>query len=149
MFTPKEITFLKTELNGYIDKAQQWLDKEDIDPARREQIESRLITTVSIVNKLEHTKAEDEEKSQLVRVLIVDDTESMRGIVKHFFSECGFKQIDVAEDGVRALSMMKRAYQEKDPYKLVISDWEMPNMTGLELLWCHGLYGETREPKNY
>ena len=58
----------------------------------------------------------------------------MRGIEKHFFSESGFIYIDVAEDGVRALTMMKKAHKEGDPYKLVISDWEMPNMTGLELL---------------
>ncbi len=134
MFTPKEIKFLKTELNTYVEKVQQRLDKPDLDESLRERIEDRLIVIVSILNKLGHAEPEKEVKSTLFRVLIVDDTESMRQINRHYFMECGFKNVDVAEEGERAFKMMKQAYKIGKPYKLVISDWEMPKMTGIELL---------------
>jgi len=134
MFTSKEVSFLRAELSAYIEKAQQVLENDQLADEKRERIENRLITTVSIVNKLQHAKPESEEKTLSVRILVVDDTESMRGIIKHFLMQCGFKRVDVAEDGLRGLALMKKAFQEGDPYKLVISDWEMPKMTGIQFL---------------
>ncbi len=62
-------------------------------------------------------------------VLIVDDYKTMLRVIRGLLAQIGFKQVDEASDGQMALSMMK---QKK--YDLVISDWNMEPMTGLDLL---------------
>lgn len=134
MFTSIEIKFLKNELSNYVDKAQMLLDKPEVEGLKRERIETKLITAVSVINKITHAMPAKEEKSPLARVLIVDDVESMRKIHRHYFMECGFKNVDLAEDGNRAFNLMEKAYAMGKPYNLIISDWEMPKVSGLELL---------------
>jgi two-component system chemotaxis response regulator CheY len=62
-------------------------------------------------------------------VLVVDDSLTVRNIVVKSLRNLGFSDVDVAEDGNLALERM-RAKQ----YGLLISDWEMPNMSGEEFL---------------
>ena len=66
-----------------------------------------------------------------MRVLIVDDSRAMRMIVGRTLRQAGFKTCAVEEagDGREAL----QAIQTSAP-DLVLSDWNMPNMTGIELL---------------
>jgi two-component system chemotaxis response regulator CheY len=66
-----------------------------------------------------------------MRILIVDDSKAMRMIVARCIRQAGFTGDEVLEatDGAHALTMLK----EHSP-NLVISDWNMPNMSGLELL---------------
>jgi two-component system chemotaxis response regulator CheY len=64
-----------------------------------------------------------------IKVLVVDDFATMRRIVKGVLKQLGFGNIIEAEDGAAALSELK-----KDKFGLVVSDWNMPNMTGLDLL---------------
>ena len=124
MFTPREVTFLKNSLRKYIEKAQQQLESLEVEGSKRLQLESRLITTVSILNKLEHTQPEPSNsvKSKEVRILIVDDVESMRKIHRHYFMECGFRVVDLAEDGQRAMFLLQKAFENEKPYDLIISD---------------------------
>ena len=58
----------------------------------------------------------------------------MRKIYLHYFLECGFKNVDLAPDGYRSFLMIKQAFEKGKAYNLVISDWEMPKVSGLELL---------------
>ncbi len=62
-------------------------------------------------------------------VLVVDDFSTMRRIVNNLLREAGFGKITEAEDGVQALHKL-----ENGIFNFVVSDWNMPNMTGLELL---------------
>ena len=62
-------------------------------------------------------------------VLIVDDAATMRRIVKGLLHELGFKNMREAVDGSTALEELKRKKAD-----LVVSDWNMPVMTGIELL---------------
>ena len=62
-------------------------------------------------------------------VLVVDDSLTVRNIVVKSLRNLGFSDVDAAEDGNLALERM-RAKQ----YGLLISDWEMPNMSGEEFL---------------
>jgi two-component system chemotaxis response regulator CheY len=62
-------------------------------------------------------------------VLIVDDYATMLRIVKNLLKQIGFENVDEATDGGRALQMMKLK-----KYGLVISDWNMQPVTGIELL---------------
>jgi two-component system, chemotaxis family, chemotaxis protein CheY len=64
-----------------------------------------------------------------MKILVVDDFSTMRRIVKNLLKQIGFENIDEAEDGQHALSRLKN-----DKYQFVVSDWNMPNMTGIELL---------------
>ncbi|MBW2037538.1 MAG: chemotaxis response regulator CheY [Deltaproteobacteria bacterium] len=64
-----------------------------------------------------------------MKVLVVDDFATMRRIVKNILKEIGFKNIVEADDGLTALEVLK-----KDKIDLVLADWNMPRMTGLDLL---------------
>ncbi|MDP1594668.1 MAG: chemotaxis response regulator CheY [Gallionella sp.] len=63
------------------------------------------------------------------RFLVVDDFSTMRRIVRNLLKELGFVNVQEAEDGVQALSKLRA-----DTFDFVVSDWNMPNMTGIELL---------------
>ncbi|MDD2881848.1 MAG: response regulator [Rhodoferax sp.] len=62
-------------------------------------------------------------------VLVVDDFATMRQIVVGLLRQAGFGHVAEAEDGAQALRQLERS-----DFQLVVSDWNMPNMNGLELL---------------
>ena len=64
-----------------------------------------------------------------MRFLVVDDFSTMRRIVINLLKELGYSNIEEAEDGAVGL---KKLQAEK--FDFVVTDWNMPNMTGLELL---------------
>ncbi len=64
-----------------------------------------------------------------MRVLVVDDFSTMRRIVKNILRQIGFTNIVEADDGTTAWETLN-----KDKIDFIISDWNMPNMTGIELL---------------
>ena len=64
-----------------------------------------------------------------IKILVIDDFATMRKVIRNLLKQVGYENIVEAEDGVIALRILKS--QKID---LVISDWNMPNMTGLELL---------------
>jgi two-component system chemotaxis response regulator CheY len=68
------------------------------------------------------------------KFLVVDDFATMRKIIKKVLTELGYTNIEEAEDGKPALAMMQQAQTDGRPFNFVISDWNMPGMTGLELL---------------
>ncbi len=64
-----------------------------------------------------------------LRFLVVDDFATMRRIVRNLLQDLGYHNIEEAEDGQDALNKLRAA-----EFDFVISDWNMPNMDGLELL---------------
>ncbi len=64
-----------------------------------------------------------------MRVLVVDDFSTMRRIIKNILRQIGFNDIVEADDGQNAWEVLNR-----DKIDFIISDWNMPNMTGIELL---------------
>lgn len=64
-----------------------------------------------------------------IKILCVDDFATMRRILKNILKQLGFNNITEADDGTTALEELKKSH-----YDLIISDWNMPKMTGLELL---------------
>ncbi len=69
-----------------------------------------------------------------MKILVVDDSGTMRLMFKQMLKEAGFENINLAVDGMDATKKL----QEEKP-DLIISDWNMPNMDGLELLkWVRG-----------
>lgn len=64
-----------------------------------------------------------------IKILIVDDFATMRRILKNILKQLGFTNITEADDGTTALETLKSGQ-----FDLIISDWNMPKMTGIELL---------------
>jgi two-component system, chemotaxis family, chemotaxis protein CheY len=64
-----------------------------------------------------------------MRFLVVDDFSTMRRIVRGLLKEIGFVNAEEAEDGVDALAQLRAS-----KFDFVVSDINMPNMTGFELL---------------
>lgn len=64
-----------------------------------------------------------------LRILIVDDFSTMRRIVKNLLNDLGFTNTAEAEDGNAALTLLRQG-----GFQFVVTDWNMPGMTGIELL---------------
>ena len=66
-----------------------------------------------------------------MKILVVDDFSTMRRIVRNLLVELGFsgQLIQEADDGENAMVMLK-----SQPFDMVVTDWNMPNMTGIDLL---------------
>jgi len=66
-----------------------------------------------------------------MKILVVDDFSTMRRIVRNLLVELGFSNplIQEADDGESAIAMLRG-----QPFDLVVTDWNMPNMTGIDLL---------------
>ena len=65
-----------------------------------------------------------------MKILVVDDFPTMRRIIKTLLKQNGFENLVEAEDGIKAYKALK----EESDVEMIVSDWNMPNMTGLELL---------------
>jgi two-component system chemotaxis response regulator CheY len=64
-----------------------------------------------------------------MKILVADDFSTMRRIIRNILKQLGFKNVEEVEDGAVAL---ERLLQED--FDFVITDWNMPKMTGLDLL---------------
>jgi two-component system chemotaxis response regulator CheY len=64
-----------------------------------------------------------------MKVLVVDDMVTMRRIVKNILKQLGFGNVDEAENGQEALQKLRA-----DTFGFVVSDWNMPVMTGIDML---------------
>jgi len=64
-----------------------------------------------------------------MKILVVDDFSTMRRIVKNVLKQLGYDNVEEAEDGAQAFSKLKTG-----GFGFMVSDWNMPNMDGLDLL---------------
>ncbi len=64
-----------------------------------------------------------------MKILIVDDFATMRGIIKNLLRDLGFTNVTEADDGHTALPVLRAG-----SFDFLITDWNMPIMTGLDLL---------------
>lgn len=68
------------------------------------------------------------------KVLVVDDMLTMRKIVSKHLKELGLSDITEAEDGSVGWATLQKANDEGKPFQLVLSDWNMPKLSGLDFL---------------
>ncbi|MEF2145009.1 MAG: chemotaxis response regulator CheY [Desulfovibrionaceae bacterium] len=68
-------------------------------------------------------------KNKKMRILVVDDFSTMRRIIKNILRQLGYDNVVEADDGTTAWDVLN-----KDNVDFIISDWNMPHMTGIELL---------------
>ena len=70
----------------------------------------------------------------VTRILIVDVFVMIRSLLKTSLANLGFKNVDEARDGVEAYNKIATAFVNQNPYQIVFLDWNMPNMSGLEVI---------------
>ena len=68
------------------------------------------------------------------KVLVVDDFVVFRTLVQKALSELGYVNLETATNGEEALELLNKAKEAGQPFELVLSDWNMPKMDGLDLL---------------
>jgi two-component system chemotaxis response regulator CheY len=68
------------------------------------------------------------------KILIVDDMPSVRDLVLRELRNLGYSYVISAKDGIDAWNILKAEYEKKSQIELVISDWNMPFLQGIELL---------------
>src|SRR5690625_4473709 len=67
--------------------------------------------------------------SKNIKISVVDDFPTMRRIIRNLLQDLGYAHVDEAEDVAIALQKWRQGQ-----FEFVVSDWNMPNMDGLELL---------------
>lgn len=68
------------------------------------------------------------------KFLVIDDLKTIRTMITEILHNLGYPTIEESEDGTKALALLKEAAQTNEPFGFIITDWNMPEMTGLELL---------------
>ena len=68
------------------------------------------------------------------KILVVDDMKTMRMVMKKILVELGFSNIVEADDGSTAWIAIEEANNSGQPFGVILSDWNMPKMQGIELL---------------
>ncbi len=71
---------------------------------------------------------------QTAKVLVVDDMSTMRKLIKKSLSELGYTNVIEAVDGEDAFTKITDALKTNAPVGMVLSDWNMPKMKGIDLL---------------
>jgi len=68
-------------------------------------------------------------------ILIVDESSSMRTAVRQILKEAGYKEVILSRDGAEGLKVLKGSMNPcSQKIGLILCEWAMPNMTGLEML---------------
>lgn len=72
--------------------------------------------------------------SKNVKILVIDDMKTMRMVMKKCLKQLGYENIEEADDGESAWPLFQQAKSGGSPFQLILSDWNMPKMKGIELL---------------
>jgi two-component system chemotaxis response regulator CheY len=128
MFTPQEAKLLDDLLRDKL-KAK----KGHVEGEKQDVVEKVAIIYASILAKIQQDLPK-QSSQRPARVLVVDDVESMRALNIQLMKQIGFTNIDQTSSAQKALQMIKQAHSDESPYGVVLADWEMPEMTGLQLL---------------
>jgi two-component system chemotaxis response regulator CheY len=98
-------------------------------PFRREELEVALRNTMHYIRDTQETEPLDNDELEDMQVLVVDDSVMSRKFVRRSMNAIGIQNVIEAKDGAEALQIMKQ-----QRFDLVISDYNMPNIDGLELV---------------
>lgn len=71
---------------------------------------------------------------ETTKILVVDDMPLFRTMAKNALKDLGLPNYTEAADGAAAWELINAAIQKKAPFELIISDWSMPKLKGIELL---------------
>ena len=68
------------------------------------------------------------------KILVIDDMKTMRMVMKKCLKELGFTNLAEADDGETAWPLIDQEASAGTPFQLILSDWNMPKLSGLDLL---------------
>lgn len=68
------------------------------------------------------------------KILLCDDMVMIRSLVRKSLADLGYENIFEAVDGQQALDLIKQEHDKKVPFDVVFMDWNMPNMSGIEVV---------------
>ncbi|MCR9206234.1 MAG: response regulator [Halobacteriovoraceae bacterium] len=69
-----------------------------------------------------------------MKTLVIDDMMTMRKIITKMLKQIGFTNVSEADDGATAWPLIQQAQESGEPFDFIVSDWNMPKMSGLDLL---------------
>lgn len=69
-----------------------------------------------------------------IRILVIDDFEVVKLMMRSALKKLGITSVSEAGDGKEALNMIHQAYGQNQPFQLVLCDWNMPEMSGLQFI---------------
>ena len=69
-----------------------------------------------------------------MKTIVIDDMMTMRKIISKMLTQLGFSNIVEADDGATAWPLIEEAAKNGEPFEFIVSDWNMPKMSGLDLL---------------
>ncbi|EQC51093.1 response regulator [Bacteriovorax sp. DB6_IX] len=72
--------------------------------------------------------------SPAMKILVVDDCLDARNHIKLILRKKGFKKVVGAHDGREGIQILQESFEDFDPVCLVLADWQMPDMDGIEFL---------------
>lgn len=79
------------------------------------------------------------------RILVVDDSILMRQMIRNVLTGLGYANIQEASNGLEALDRLREANEQNDRFEMILLDWAMPEMNGLEFLKTCRAYPETSQ----
>ncbi len=88
--------------------------------------------TFGLQKEQKHIKLSDKDIHNL-RILVVDDNQSSRLILENILTSFKF-EVDTVSSGAEAITFLQTAYRNQKPYGLVLMDWMMPEMNGIETI---------------
>lgn len=132
MFTLAEVEIC-LEIFGSLIKEQ----RERKEAAPSDETDSRLMQLISINNKLtdyHESQSASIKKTQVPKVLIVDDVDEMQAIVDDILYKIGFTKVVAVHSAEKAISVLKKAVEVGMPFKIVMTDDDMDGKSGIDLL---------------
>lgn len=138
MLTHAEIKIVIATLNS----RRTWLRKTlggetDLEKAQRDEHQEALRLIESSLKKLARMTenpampaAGSSRKQPVIRALVAEDSEESANLLVELLGDLGIRDVDVARDGMDAFDKIKSA---AEPYSLILCDWNMPALSGLEV----------------
>lgn len=140
MLTPAEFKITSSTLSARLTWLRKALDDGKLDKAQREDhlescklIESALQKLTRLADSSPKSTAASASslwKRKGLKVLLAEDNSESATLVSELLQDLGIRDIELATSGVDAFDKIKSA---KEPYDLILCDWDMPELSGLEV----------------
>lgn len=138
MFSAKETQLILQLVNERISSLDASLLSDKTADSEKVKIKNELLLANNIKSTIESKSQKPTSGQTLIEldesILVADDDLISRELTVSLLEDLGYTSILTALDGYHAMSAIKENINTDKPVKLVICDWNMPNMSGLELL---------------
>jgi len=138
MFNKIELTLLHQSVNKTLEQINQQRHGEDVSEELRQELDQQVVHYITLNNKLiaqvPNNTFDGIALSRFTPILVIDDSLIDRDINSTLLKELGFSKVLEAKEGQEALALMSEYHKNGMPIGLVMCDWNMPNMSGIEFI---------------